>query len=91
MKKARKKYKLKVIGKQTKLRILFDQRGVDRAKFCKATKLHASDASNLINGKVNMTLRTLQTVCKYLDCTPNDIIDYEPWMRRRAGSEKPQI
>lgn len=70
------------VGKQTKFRQLWDQRNTDRNDFRKRTGFPNPTVSDLLNGRLNFTLRILSRICSYYNCTPNDVIDYETWIKK---------
>jgi DNA-binding Xre family transcriptional regulator len=61
-------------------------------KYLKAKKLSqqaVADATNttigtinkFVNGYHNCTLARIKSLCKFHNCTPNDIIEFEPWLK----------
>lgn len=43
---------------------------------------------NIVNGKTNITLQTLNILCLILDCLPQDIIEFIPDQSDRAIMDK---
>ena len=62
-----------------KLDDLMWERRITSEEIVKATGLGSSTISKLRNSKnVNISINTLDKLCKYFDCKLTDIIDYIP-------------
>lgn len=56
---------------------IFQERGITSYTFKKNKLIGQGTWVNLKNGG-HIDTRTLNTLCKYLDCRPGDLIDYVP-------------
>lgn len=70
--------------KVSKLKYLLLERGISQRelvdtinKNSKKNKIGHDTISNIVNGKKDMLVSTLLRICKALNVTPNDIIDYD--------------
>lgn len=59
---------------------VFALRGIDKPfAFLVKCGFHRTIASNLMNNRaVNIKIRHLQTICRALNCTPNDLFEWKP-------------
>ena len=75
---------LKDIEPRTKLESFLRSRGIQQQKLVEKVNslfpyenISPCSLSNIVTGKQkNWEVRTVQRLCKALDCTPNDIVDY---------------
>jgi len=73
-----------------RLDLVLARRKVKSRDLAEAIGMTESNLSLLKSGKVRgMRFSTLAAICRYLDCTPGDILDYEPSDEdlRRSGEE----
>jgi DNA-binding Xre family transcriptional regulator len=70
---------------------IYKARGIDNPYNLFATKgFSSSYASKLAKGKVSgMKLSTLERVCKILNCTPNDLLEWIPEKKSEISSNHP--
>lgn len=66
-------------AKNTKISRLLLTKGITGTQVAKATKLNVGHVSNIKNGYQNVTMATLKKLCKFFECTPNDILEFEKW------------
>lgn len=71
------------------LDVMLARRKVRSKELAEAIGITESNLSLLKSGKVKgVRFATLAAICRYLDCTPGDILDYTPSDDDlRAGSE----
>ncbi|WP_448661911.1 helix-turn-helix domain-containing protein [Sphingomonas sp. CJ20] len=61
------------------LDVMLARRKVRSKELAEAIGITESNLSLLKSGKVKgVRFSTLAAICRYLDCTPGDILDYEP-------------
>ncbi len=61
------------------LDVMLARRKVKSYALAKAIGITESNLSLLKSGKVKgVRFSTLAAICRYLDCTPGEILDYEP-------------
>lgn len=70
--------------KVSKLKYLLLEKGITQTelvdtinKSIKKNKLGYDNISKIVNGKKDMYVSTLLKICKALNVTPNDILDYD--------------
>lgn len=59
-----------------KLLKLFDQKGVTSYTITKKDKIIGQATWKKIHENGHIDTRTIETLCKYLDCQPGDIMEY---------------
>lgn len=67
---------------KTKLAKLMHDRNVSSIDIVRKIGMNKGHMSMVKNGHQNITMLTLKRLCKFLDCTPNDILEYEKWQRK---------
>jgi DNA-binding Xre family transcriptional regulator len=65
--------------KKTKLSQLLIDKGVSSKDLVKGAGLNKTHVSLIKNGQQNITIITLKKICRFLKCTPNDVLEYEKW------------
>jgi putative transcriptional regulator len=62
-----------------KLDVMLARRKVKSRELAKAVGMTESNLSLLKSGKVKgVRFATLAAICRYLECAPGDILDYDP-------------
>ena len=61
-----------------KLLKLFDQKGVTSYTITKKDKIIGQATWKKIHENGHIDTRTIETLCKYLECQPGDIMEYVP-------------
>lgn len=61
-----------------KLLKLFDQKGVTSYTITKKDKIIGQATWKKIHENGHIDTRTIETLCKYLNCQPGDILEYVP-------------
>lgn len=68
------------------LDVVLARRKIRSNELAKAIGITESNLSLLKSGKVKgVRFSTLAAICRYLDCTPGDILDYAPSENDLAG------
>lgn len=65
--------------KKTKLSQLLIDRNVSSKDLVVGAGLNKTHISLIKNGKQNITIITLKKICRFLKCSPNDVLEYEKW------------
>lgn len=70
------------------LDVVLAQRKVRSKELAEAIGITESNLSLLKSGKVKgVRFSTLAAICRYLDCTPGDILSYQPSDEDLSGDE----
>lgn len=64
--------------KYDKLFTLFEDNGITTYKMEKLKIIDRTSFRKLKNGTGNLTLNTIERLCEYFNCQPNDLIEYIP-------------
>lgn len=73
---------------QTKFQQLLAERDLSQQQVADGTGLNKSQVSLIANGRQNMTVLLLAKVCIFLNCTPNDILPWELWLKIKEKKKK---
>ena len=80
--------------KITKLRILLEEKGMTQKEVCETldrtfeTGISREMLSLIVQGKrTNVHTDTIMKLCQVLDCTPNDIMEREEFLKRYPSSQ----
>lgn len=65
--------------KNTKIARLLLAKEISSKDIVEATGINKTHISLIMNGHQNMTIETLKKLCKFLNCSPNDLLDWETW------------
>ena len=71
-------------SKNTKLAHLLLSKGLSSRDVIESTGINKAHVSLIKNGYQNMTIQTLKKLCSYLNCSPNDILDWEEWLKKES-------
>jgi DNA-binding Xre family transcriptional regulator len=66
----------------TKIKELFFKRKLVQSTVAKELKIDNAQMSLIVNGRVNMRMDTVKMMCEYLQCSPNDILEWEGWVEK---------
>lgn len=73
---------------QTKFQQILLERNISQQQVADGTKLNKSQVSLIANGRQNMTVLVLAKLCIFLNCTPNDILPWELWLKTKEKKKK---
>ena len=73
------------------LKRIYNARGIERPySFFKSNGFSDSFSAKLRHGKVTgMKLETLERLCEMLNCTPHDLLEWEPDRKSKITSDHP--
>jgi DNA-binding Xre family transcriptional regulator len=74
------------MAQNTKLARLMLERGISSQDVTKALKFSKGNFSLIKNGYQNITTATLKKLCKFFKCSPNDLLDWEPWLEEKKAA-----
>jgi DNA-binding Xre family transcriptional regulator len=66
----------------TKYKLYLKANNISQREVVKATGKDKGAISNFANNYSNVTLKMIRDLCKFHNCTPNDIIEFEPWLKK---------
>lgn len=70
------------MAQKTKYKEFLIKMNISQVTVSKQTGLTKPILNLIVNGYSNMTLNTLKKLCKFHQCSPNDIIDWEGWVKK---------
>ena len=69
----------------TKYKKYLIKKGISQQKVMKGSGVNQTSLNKLANGYANCTMKTLAAICKYHNISPNAVLDYEPWLKKRPN------
>ncbi len=66
--------------KESKYKQFLKDRNLQAKDVVKGTGLSKARISGIANNTSNPTLLTIKILCRFHECSPNDIVDWEKWL-----------